>query len=78
MGLHTELIFVEGDSRDDTLQQCQRIATLTPDTDIKVLVQKGKGKADAVRLGFAHATGDVLRILDADLSVAPEDLPRVL
>jgi glycosyltransferase involved in cell wall biosynthesis len=76
MGLHTELIFVEGDSRDDTLQQCQRIATLTPDTDIKVLVQKGKGKADAVRLGFAHATGDVLMILDADLSVAPEDLPQ--
>jgi SAM-dependent methyltransferase len=76
MGRHTELIFVEGHSKDDTLQQCQRVAALTPERDIKVLVQKGKDKADAVQLGFSHATGDVLMILDADLSVAPEDLPQ--
>jgi SAM-dependent methyltransferase len=76
MGTHTELIFVEGHSTDDTLGQCQRIATATPNKDIKVLVQKGKGKGDAVRLGFARASGDVLMILDADLSVAPEDLPQ--
>ena len=42
----------------------------------KLLRQTGKGKADAVRLGFANATGEVLIILDADLTVAPEDLPR--
>jgi 2-polyprenyl-3-methyl-5-hydroxy-6-metoxy-1,4-benzoquinol methylase len=76
MGRHTELIFVEGHSKDDTLQQCQRIAAATPDKDIKVFVQKGTGKADAVQLGFTQATGDVLMILDADLSVAPEDLPQ--
>jgi 2-polyprenyl-3-methyl-5-hydroxy-6-metoxy-1,4-benzoquinol methylase len=76
MGLHTELIFVEGHSKDGTLEQCQRVAVATRDKDIKVFVQKGKGKADAVQLGFSHATGDVLMILDADLSVAPEDLPQ--
>lgn len=76
MGRHTELIFVEGHSKDNTLQQCRREAAITPEKDIKVLVQKGKGKADAVQLGFSHATGDILMILDADLSVAPEDLPQ--
>jgi glycosyltransferase involved in cell wall biosynthesis len=40
------------------------------------LIQKGRGKGDAVRLGFSHASGDILMILDADLSVAPEDLPQ--
>src|SRR5437762_12694915 len=37
--------------------------------------QTGKGKGDAVRLGFERATGDLLMILDADLTVPPEDLP---
>jgi len=76
MGAHTELIFVEGHSKDDTLEQCQRIGTARPDRDIKIFVQKGEGKADAVRLGFSKATGDILMILDADLSVPPEDLPQ--
>jgi ubiquinone/menaquinone biosynthesis C-methylase UbiE len=76
MGSRTELIFVEGHSKDDTLEQCRRAAATTPEKNIKVLVQEGEGKADAVRLGFARATGDVLMILDADLSVAPTDLPQ--
>ena len=75
MGSHVELIFVEGHSKDDTVQECHRVAAATPEKDIKVLVQKGKGKGDAVRLGFSQANGDILMILDADLSVAPEDLP---
>jgi len=40
------------------------------------LKQAGTGKGDAVRAGFAAATGDMLMILDADMTVAPEDLPR--
>jgi SAM-dependent methyltransferase len=76
MGRHTELIFIEGHSKDNTLQQCLSEAAVAPEKDIKVLVQKGKGKANAVQLGFSHATGDILMILDADLSVAPEDLPQ--
>jgi SAM-dependent methyltransferase len=74
MGSHTELIFVEGHSKDNTLDECRRVAASQTDRDIKVLVQEGRGKGDAVRLGFAHATGDILMILDADISVAPEDL----
>ena len=76
MGSHTELIFVEGHSRDDTLDQCRAVAATMPDKDIKVFTQKGRGKGDAVRLGFSEASGDILMILDADLSVAPEDLPQ--
>ena len=76
LGSRTELIFVEGHSKDDTLAECRRVAAAHPQLNIKVMVQSGKGKGDAVRLGFANATGDMLIILDADLSVAPEDLPQ--
>jgi len=74
MGSHTELIFIEGHSRDNTLDQCRLVAAATPHKDIKVLTQEGRGKGDAVRLGFSKANGEILMILDADLSVAPEDL----
>ncbi len=47
-----------------------------PATESLLLRQAGIGKADAVRLGFARARGDILMILDADLTVRPEDLPR--
>jgi ubiquinone/menaquinone biosynthesis C-methylase UbiE len=76
MGSYTELIFVEGHSRDNTLEECKRVAASRPDSNIKVLQQQGTGKADAVQRGFSEATGDILMILDADLSVAPEDLPQ--
>jgi SAM-dependent methyltransferase len=77
MGSETELIFVEGHSKDDTLAVCHRVAAQASRAGLptRVLVQTGRGKGDAVRLGFAAARGDVLMILDADLSVAPEDLP---
>lgn len=76
MGADTELIFVEGHSTDDTLERCREVAAAQPEKKIAVYVQPGRGKADAVRLGFARARGDILAILDADLSVAPEDLPQ--
>ncbi|MDH4029125.1 MAG: bifunctional class I SAM-dependent methyltransferase/glycosyltransferase family 2 protein [Nitrospirota bacterium] len=76
MGKHTEIIFVEGNSSDGTLEECKRVKAVNPDRDITVLVQDGKGKGDAVRKGFAHAKNDVLMILDADLTVPPEDLPK--
>ena len=47
-----------------------------PERQCQVLKQTGKGKGDAVRLGFAHARGDVLMILDAELTVLSENLPR--
>ncbi len=46
-----------------------------PDKRCQLLRQTGTGKGDAVRQGFAAAGGDVLMILDADLTVSPEDLP---
>jgi ubiquinone/menaquinone biosynthesis C-methylase UbiE len=76
MGAQTELILVEGHSQDDTLATCRKVAASMPEKNITVLVQEGRGKGDAVRLGFSRASGDVLMILDADASVAPEDLPH--
>jgi SAM-dependent methyltransferase len=75
LGKHTEIIFVEGHSRDDTWAQIQTsMATYRGDFTIKAFQQQGKGKGDAVRLGFEQATGDILIILDADLTVQPEEL----
>jgi SAM-dependent methyltransferase len=71
-----EIVFVEGHSKDGTLEECRRVQTAYPDRDIKVLVQDGKGKGDAVRKGFDAATGEVLMILDADLTVPPEQMPK--
>jgi hypothetical protein len=71
-----EVLFVEGHSNDGTLEECSRVRDQYADRDIKVLVQDGKGKGDAVRKGFEAARGDVLMILDADLTVPPEVLPK--
>jgi SAM-dependent methyltransferase len=72
-----EILFVEGNSSDGTFEECERVRDSYGDQwDIKVLKQDGKGKGDAVRKGFAAATGDVLMILDADLTVPPESLPK--
>ena len=71
-----EIIYVEGNSEDDTLDEIHRVIAAYPNKDIKVLVQDGEGKGDAVRKGFDHARGDILMILDADLTVPPEDLPK--
>ncbi|MEO1619679.1 MAG: bifunctional class I SAM-dependent methyltransferase/glycosyltransferase family 2 protein [Cyanobacteria bacterium J06632_3] len=77
LGSHTEIIFVEGHSSDDTWRAIQQaMHQYKGPYTIKAFQQTGRGKADAVRLGFAKATGDVLMILDADLTVPPEDLPH--
>ena len=76
MGRGTELIFVEGHSKDDTYTAIEREIAAHPSPPSLLLRQTGIGKADAVRQGFSKASGDVLMILDADLTVPPEDLPR--
>lgn len=76
MGGGTEIVFVEGHSKDDTLGAIHREIAAHPERDCLALQQTGVGKGDAVRLGFTKASGDVLMILDADLTVPPEDLPR--
>jgi SAM-dependent methyltransferase len=71
-----EIVFVEGHSRDETLSEIARVIEKHPELDIKVVQQDGEGKGDAVRKGFDVARGDVLMILDADLTTPPEDLPK--
>jgi SAM-dependent methyltransferase len=78
MGTGSELIFIEGGSTDDTYQMIEQAILDHPERRCLLLKQTGTGKGDAVRLGFAHASGDVLMILDSDLTVPPEDLPRFL
>jgi len=79
MGRQTEIIFVDGNSTDGTVEEIERQMQLHPDRRIRLIHQgQGVGKGDAVRKGFAAAEGDVLVIQDADLTAPPEDLPKFL
>jgi ubiquinone/menaquinone biosynthesis C-methylase UbiE len=71
-----EVIYMEGNSSDGTFEECERVRDAYPDWDIKVDKQDGKGKGDAVWKAFDMATGDILMILDADLTMPPEQLPK--
>jgi hypothetical protein len=72
----TEIIFVEGHSTDNTWNVIQDMARKYSHRPIKTLRQPGKGKGDAVRTGFDAAAGEILMILDADLTMPPETLPQ--
>lgn len=78
MGPRTELVFVDGSSTDGTVEEIEAVmAEHRGPLEIRLVRQgDGKGKGDAVRKGFAAAKNDLLMILDADLTVPPEDLPR--
>ena len=76
MGGGTEIVFVEGHSRDDTYEVIRSHIETQSKEKYKLFQQTGEGKGDAVRLGFSKARGEILIILDADLTVPPEDLPR--
>jgi len=76
LGRFTELVFVEGHSKDNTFDVIDQMMKAFPEKRSVLYRQQGKGKGDAVRLGFDKAEGDILMILDADLTVPPEDLKR--
>ncbi len=75
-GKSIEYIFVEGNSNDNTWDEILRVKEKYKDLNIVALKQTGKGKGNAVREGFDVATGEMLMILDADLTTPPEDLPK--
>ncbi len=75
-GREMELVFVEGNSSDRTYEVIKDAIAAHPEWKCSLLKQTGKGKGDAVRLAFEKATGDVLVILDADLTVPAADLTR--
>ena len=73
----TEIIFVDGSSSDGTVEKIKEMMEKYPEKNIKLIPQgEGTGKADAVRKGFDAANGEIFMILDADLTVHPEDLPK--
>jgi len=76
MGRWTELIFIEGHSKDNTWEEIQRVKEAHPERRISIMRQSGKGKGNAVREAFEAAQGEVLMILDADLTMPPEELPK--
>jgi SAM-dependent methyltransferase len=76
LGRETEILFVEGHSKDQTYETIERAIERFSDRKCRLLQQSGRGKGDAVRLGFGEANGDILLILDADMTVPPEDLIR--
>ncbi len=69
-------MFVEGNSSDGTAEEIERVIAAYPDRNIRLLKQEGRGKANAVWKGFDNATGEILMILDADMTVIPEDMPK--
>jgi SAM-dependent methyltransferase len=78
MGSWSELVFVDGGSKDGTVEEIERCRVVFKDKwpRVKVLRQSKKGKGNAVREAFDACEGDVLMILDSDLTMPPEDLPK--
>jgi SAM-dependent methyltransferase len=76
MGESTEIIFIEGHSKDHTWAAIEQAVRDNPHLDIKAMRQTGKGKGNAVREAMDAAGGDVVMILDADLTMPPEELPK--
>ena len=76
MGLSTELIFVDGHSRDNSAEVFTKLPTEYEGKKVSWFTQSGKGKKNAVEEGFARATGDILIILDGDITVEPEEMSK--
>jgi hypothetical protein len=75
MGQHTEIIFCDDKSTDGTGDEVRRLQELYPGRDIKLYEGPAVCKALNVRTGFDRAEGEILMILDADLTTMPEELP---
>jgi glycosyltransferase involved in cell wall biosynthesis len=78
LGPNSEFLFVEGNSTDDTETVIRQVVAERSDLPLRFLKQTGRGKGDAVRLGFAEARGEIVLILDSDMGVAPKDVPKFI
>ena len=78
LGKWTELVFVDANSDDGTIEEIKRCIEKYSEKWHRVLLlhQSGIGKGQAVRQGFDHCEGDILMILDSDLTMPPEELPK--
>jgi 2-polyprenyl-3-methyl-5-hydroxy-6-metoxy-1,4-benzoquinol methylase len=78
MGSDTQLVFVDGHSEDGTQDEIRRCMDAYRDRwpDVTLITQTGSGKGNAVREGFDVCDGDVLMILDSDLTMPPQELPK--
>jgi len=76
MGRATEIVFVENDSTDGTRERIEEEIARCPERDIRLIVRPAAGKWNAVQEGFNAATNELLMILDGDITVAPEELPK--
>jgi Glycosyl transferase family 2 len=76
LGRHTEIVFCDDRSTDGTGDEIRRMQALHPDRDIRLVEGPGVCKAENVWAGFRASRGDILIILDADLTVMPEELPN--
>lgn len=77
LGAYTEIIFIEGNSTDNTFAEIERVAReMASKRKILFGKQQDRGKGDAVRKGFGMATGDILAIYDADMTVPPEEMKK--
>jgi glycosyl transferase family 2 len=66
-----EVILVDGNSRDRTVEVAREARP-----GIRVVMQPGIGKGDALRAGFAAVTGNLIVMIDADGSADPAEIPR--
>lgn len=71
----TEIIFCDDQSTDGTAEEVLRVQSLYSEKNIRLEHGPGVCKSRNVWTGFNAATGDVLMILDADLTTIPEELP---
>jgi len=78
LGAHTEILFCDDRSSDGTADEVRRMQSARASQDIQLVPGPGICKSRNVWTGFEHATGDVLMILDADLTTMPEELPYFL
>ncbi|MEA2153912.1 MAG: hypothetical protein QOE11_52 [Solirubrobacteraceae bacterium] len=68
-----EVIIVDGHSTDDTIAVAQ---ALVP--DVRIVLQNGRGKGNALACGFAAARGAIIVMLDADGSTDPAEIPQFI